>query len=516
MDSSELLPLDGMLCAEPGVTGEALFRLLAESNLSVGFALLNARGEFAAWNPGAARIEGYTEAEVLGRSFSTIFTEAEVQQCEPERRLHLARTSGPFEEECWRTRKDGSRFWAMVTITVLRRPGEELRGYLQITRDLSERRAEMATLRTSYDQLSSMMNATSDGVLQLGYDWTILYGNQRAQELITDFEIGNPFWESFPSIVGTPIEDNLRRCMEERFTVVYENHFAPTNLWFRARAYPTQEGIGLFFTDITTEKTMQNKLALEQILREKRIAALSRMAGGLAHEINNPLAIIHARASDLLAAAIGDEPVSAETIREVCESVVQASDRATRVLRALQGFAREASNDPMLPAPTHEILHRCIDLLESRFLRHGVEFFIDLEPDLPRLICRETQIRQIVVNLLNNALDAIEQANSATRWVALDAKRQDDQLWIQVRDSGPGIEDQFRAHLMDPFFTAKQRGLGMGVGLSLSRTIAQEHGGNLVLAEGTGETCFRLILPLVPVLPGLALEHREPVSEVGL
>ena len=87
--------------------------------------------------------------------------------------------------------------------------------------------------------------------------------------------------------------------------MVYENHFAPTNLWFRARAYPTQEGIGLFFTDITTEKTMQNKLALEQILREKRIAALSQMAGGLAHEINNPLAIIHARASDLLALGHG-------------------------------------------------------------------------------------------------------------------------------------------------------------------------------------------------------------------
>ena len=516
MDSSECM-LEETLNAEAGGSGQALFRLLAASNLSVGFALLNAHGVFIAWNPGAVRMEGFAEAELLGRPYSAIFTEAEIEYGEPERRLSLARDSGPFEEEGWRTRKDGSRYWAMVTITVLQRAGQASMGYLQITRDLSERRAQIATLRTSYDQLSSMMDATSDGVLQISHDWRILYGNKRAEELITDFEIGAPFWDSFPSIIGTPIADNLIRCMEERVTVIYENHFVPTNLWFRARAYPTQEGIGLFFTDITTEKTMQNKLALEQILREKRIAALSQMAGGLAHEINNPLAIIHARASDLLMSAEGDGVLPAATVREACGSIVETSDRATRVLRALQGFAREAANDPMLPVSTEEILHRCIDLLEPRFLRHGVEFCVDLEPHLPPVVCRETQIRQIVTNLLNNALDAIEQADSAVRWVSLEASQQQGQLCIQVMDSGPGIEDQFRAHLMDPFFTAKQRGLGLGVGLSLSRTIAQEHGGSLTLVEGARKTCFRLILPLDPgLLPAFVAGNSDQVSEVVL
>ena len=169
----------------------------------------------------------------------------------------------------------------------------------------------------------------------------------------------------------------------------------------------------------------------------------------------------------------------------------------------------------MLPASAEEILHRCIDLLEARFLRHRVEFSVELEPGLPPLVCRETQIRQIVVNLLNNALDAIDQANSEVRRVSLEAKQQQDQLWIQVMDSGPGIEDQFRAHLMEPFFAANQRGLGIGVGLSLSRTIAQEHGGNLILAEGTRETCFRLVLPLNPERhKEFGAPHAERMSEV--
>ena len=113
------------------------------------------------------------------------------------------------------------------------------------------------------------------------------------------------------------------------------------------------------------------------------------------------------------------------------------------------------------------------------------------------LMCRETQIGQIITNLLNNSFDAIEQSQSTERWVRLTAEQRETKLVIRVIDSGPGIEEKFRAHLMDPFFTTKKLGLGMGVGLSLSRAIAQDHGGTLALCpDDMVNTCFELILPI--------------------
>ncbi len=478
------------------LVGDDPYRLMAESVESVAFFLLGLDGAVMSWNPGARRIEGYEAEDVLGRHFSLFYTADAVARGVPEYELAAAREAGRYEVEGWRVRRDGSRMLAIVSIAALRGRGGRLIGYSNVTQDMTEARTAEERLRLANTRMTALMDSTSDGILQLSHEWRILYGNRRAEELLTNFEVGGRFWESFPSIIGTPIADSLLRCMSERVTVVYENHFAPTNLWFRARAFPTEEGIGLFFSDITTEKTMQNKLALEQILREKRIEALSQMAGGLAHEINNPLAIIHALASDLEVVAGGQDEVPSAEVRLACQGIVKTSDRATRVLRALQGFAREAGTDPMLPAAVDDLLHQCVDLLEGRFLRGEVEFCLDVEPDLPPVACRETQIRQIVTNLLNNALDAIDQAENVERWISLTAKREGDWLCMEVRDSGPGIEEQFRAHLMDPFFTAKVRGLGMGVGLSLSRTIAQEHGGTLTLLDSREATCFRLMLPL--------------------
>jgi len=222
------------------------------------------------------------------------------------------------------------------------------------------------------------------------------------------------------------------------------------------------------------------------------------MAGGLAHEISNPLAIIHARASDLKASASDSTPLAPGEIRQACDSIVSTSDRAMRILRGLRGFAREADKDPMEWASIHDIAEQCIELQQARFVRHQVQLRFTVEPDLPPILCRETQIGQIVTNLLNNAFDAIDQSGSEIRWVRLTAQAAGDELRLDVVDSGPGIDENSRAHLMEPFFTTKIGGLGMGIGLSLSRAIAQDHGGSLTLCDDAEATRFRLVLPFEP------------------
>jgi len=369
-------------------------------------------------------------------------------------------------------------------------------------------------LATSNARFNAVLDSTSDSVVTIGHDWTMLYANQRAAANLPDFKIGAKYWSSFPSVIGTAAERALRTAMTERTDQQYDIFFLPYQRWFRARAYPVAEGISVFFGDFTDEKNNQEQLALERLLREKRIEALTHMAAGLAHEISNPLAIIFGLATDLVQLAQAQTPVDPHEVRVACESILKTAHRASNILRGLRGFAREAAQDPMELASIYEIVDQCVELQQARLERHDVELTVVMETGIPRILCREVQIGQILTNLVNNAFDAITQSDSPSRstgrWIEVAVRLKDNHIFLDITDSGPGIEDHFKAHLMEPFFTTKELGLGTGVGLSLSRAIAQDHNGTLTLLKDTENTTFRLTLPItfqpVPVFHGPELE----------
>jgi signal transduction histidine kinase len=361
---------------------------------------------------------------------------------------------------------------------------------------IAERQRSAEKLTTANDQLNSVLECTSDSVIIISRSWSLVYANGKAMAGFPDFKIGESYWSCFPAVAGTPAEQHLRDAMagtEE----AWEYYFSPYDQWYRARAFPTANGLSIFFTNITEDKRMQAQLEVEQLLREKRIEALSHMAGGLAHEISNPLAIIHGRASDLMNRAVNDSPLSNREVHKACENILKTSDRAIRILRGLRGFAREAGKDPMEFASIDRIAEECMELQQARFAVNNIKVTLALESGIPLFLCREVQVGQILTNLLSNAFDSIVQSESVDRWVTIGAQFCDNEIHIAVTDSGPGIEEHFKAHLMKPFFTTKELGLGMGVGLSLSRAIAQDHGGSLILRPDTKHTCFCLTLPIV-------------------
>jgi two-component system sensor kinase FixL len=472
------------------------FRLMVESVVDYALFMLDPRGRIVTWNLGAERIKLYHAEEIIGKHFSIFYPAESIEDGLPERELSMATAHGRHEDEGWRIRKGGTRFWANVVITAMRDSQGQLVGFAKATRDLTERRRAEQGLAAAYDQVNSVLECTSDGVIKIDRNWNLVYGNAKAVKSLPDFFIGKNYWACFPEVRGTPLEQTLHQAMRDRSEASYEIYYPPYQQWYRGNVHPIHDGIIIFFTNVTAEKTLQEEVELTRFLKEKRIEALSHMAGGLAHEINNPLAIIHGAASDLLHAAEAVESLPADKVRMACQRIVKTSDRATRILHGLKGFGREASKDPMDIASLYEIVDQCLELQGARFERHDVDLRIDLQPDLPYIACRETQIGQIITNLLNNAFDAVVIENGTQRSVTLSAACSKDQLWVDVTDSGPGLEDEVKAHLMEPFFTTKEIGRGMGIGLSLSRAIAQDHGGSLTLRDDTQNTCFRLVLPM--------------------
>ena len=498
----------------PGVFNvDNSFRLMVESVVDYALFMLDPQGRIVTWNRGAERITLYRADQIIGEHFSIFYPSESIEDGLPERELVVATSDGRHEDEGWRLRKGGSRFWANVVITALRDPQGQLVGFGTVTRDLSERRRAEQGLAAAYDQINSVMESTSDGVIKMNSAWNLVYCNRKAANSLPDFFIGKSYWDCFPEVRGTSLEQTLRQSMRDRREATYEIYYPPYHGWYRGTVYPTDDGLTIFFTNVTAEKVLQEEVERARLLKEKRIEALSHMAGGLAHEINNPLAIIHGKASDLLLAAATTELLPAEEVRIACTAIVKTSDRAIRILRGLRGFGREAANDPMETASIYEIVEQCLELQGSRFERHDVALRIELKSDLPYIECREIQIGQIITNLLNNAFDAVVGEKENPRWITVSAYCIKDQLHVDVSDSGPGVEDHCKPHLMEPFFTTKELGQGMGIGLSLSRAIAQDHGGSLTLCGDTSHTCFRLLLPLHAGVVTSVSESRSPEYE---
>jgi C4-dicarboxylate-specific signal transduction histidine kinase len=248
--------------------------------------------------------------------------------------------------------------------------------------------------------------------------------------------------------------------------------------------------------DISARKALEAELESSrmQMVSSARLSALGMMAGGIAHEINNPLGIIHAYASDLLELARA-EKASAAVVEQTSARIVATAERIGNIVKSLRHIAREGDLDPIHPISLKELIDGVLELSRERFRMHSIRLScsrIEASLEVP---CREVQIAQAVMNLLQNAIDAVSET-TGEKWIEVKVHAVADRVVVSVIDSGPGVAVQIRDRIMEPFFTTKPVGKGMGLGLSLARSIARQHGGDLTLGEDQGHTCFLLALPL--------------------
>jgi PAS domain S-box-containing protein len=249
--------------------------------------------------------------------------------------------------------------------------------------------------------------------------------------------------------------------------------------------------------DLTDRKRVEQELEASraQMVSNSRLSALGMMAGGIAHEINNPLAVIHASAANISRMAEASA-VSVPAVLKNCNRISQTADRISRIVRSLRHVARESNADEFRETPVREIVDETLELCAEQFRAHDIRLAVSaIEPEVA-ICCREAQICQVLLNLLQNAFDELMDLEG-DRWVNLDVTCCADWVIFSVSDSGRGIALEHRAHIMEPFFTTKPVGKGTGLGLSISRSIALEHKGTLELDEESQHTCFRLKLPLL-------------------
>jgi PAS domain S-box-containing protein len=238
--------------------------------------------------------------------------------------------------------------------------------------------------------------------------------------------------------------------------------------------------------DITEQK--QRELTMVQ---SAKMASLGEMAGGIAHEINNPLTIIQGKASLLLKKSQNGGLSEAYT-QEHLEKIVSTCERIAKIVNGLRTFSRSGEKDPFTPIKLQKIITDTEDLCAEKFKNHCVKLEIAPVSDTT-ISCRSVQLSQVLLNLLNNSFDAISPLEE--KWIHIDTALLDTVVRITVTDSGNGIPAEVAAKIMQPFFTTKETGKGTGLGLSISRGIVEEHGGKLYLDQSSAHTKFILEIP---------------------
>ncbi len=226
------------------------------------------------------------------------------------------------------------------------------------------------------------------------------------------------------------------------------------------------------------------------MVNASRLASLGEVSAGIAHEINNPLAIIQGK-SELL---IRNMPMDSIQRNHV-EKIMLMVRRMSTIVKGLRTFARDGSKDPMRSFHLEPFMNDLRDLCQARMKNCDIEFTIDCSPTM-YAYGREVQISQVLVNLLNNSIDALQE--HPEKWIRLEVRERGGSLVFAVIDSGPGIRPEIREKIMEPFFTTKPIGKGTGMGLSISIGICRDHGGDLQYVAQSSRTRFEVSLPLPP------------------
>ncbi len=229
-----------------------------------------------------------------------------------------------------------------------------------------------------------------------------------------------------------------------------------------------------------------------QLVQSTKMAALGEMAGGMAHEINNPLSIILGQVESLKR-DLKDVFIHDKKVQHRFDRVLHATMRISKIILSLKTFSRDSGSDEFKAFPISQLVDDILLLCTERFEKAGVQLKIqnnfngEIYGDLVGL-------SQVILNLLNNSFDAIKDGSKP--WVLITTESVNQFLEIRIVDSGLGIPDSLVSKIMQPFFTTKEIGKGTGLGLSISKGIIEHHHGQFAYEKLDGHTCFVMRLPL--------------------
>jgi PAS domain S-box-containing protein len=310
--------------------------------------------------------------------------------------------------------------------------------------------------------------------------------------------------------LGTVTKDKnsiLEEKIKELFSGVHEHIQLEislvkdgTTFWrlLTLQKYNNGKNALLVSMDVTELKNAQIKIAEEEArsVHSGRLVALGEMVGTIAHEISNPLSVISITNSTLRR-QIEKNNITEERLKVLADKTKTALDRITKIIHSIKNLVRDGTHDEMVDTSLDEIFSDVVLFISKKCEDNRIDFNIDRPVEKIILHCVPVQIGQIILILLNNAIDAISEGDfdGGGKWVQLKAVQTEKETLITVVDCGKGIDEKLSQKIFQSFFTTKGQGKGTGIGLNLALKLARSHGGDLVIKTDSSNTEFQLSIP---------------------
>jgi len=498
---------------------ETRFRALVEGVRDYAIFMLDPDGGVATWNAGAEQILGYKHLEILGENLARFYPAGLRQHELVRHELETATTEGRFEDEGWRIRKDGTRFWANAVVTSIRDSNGKLIGFSKIIRDLTERREYESHLRQSEERFRLLIESVIDyAIVTIDAAGFITSWNSGAQR-ITGFSateiVGRHFSRLYPPEDVTEHKPWRQLIGAREHGRVFEESWRlrkdGTQFWANSviARLPAPEGAPDLFYIVTQDLTQRRHAESLADTAQK----MHEFIAMLAHELRNPLAPIR-NAVALMERRKIEDPI-VESMRQTIE---RQSAQLVRIIDELLDVNRVARGQLSIEKATidlREVIHRAVEtsrpLIDSKL--HSLTVDIGEEPI--RIDADALRMCQLLVNLLNNAAKYTPSGGH----IELRARSAGDHAEVRVRDNGKGIERSALERIFDLFIQLEPNVTstfgGLGVGLALVRRIVELHGGRVqALSEGPGkgsEFIVRLPISSAPLAVSAA-PAEQPVD----
>lgn len=453
--------------------------------------MLDPRGDVLIWNAGAERLKGWAEAEVIGRHTTIFYPEDAKETGKPEADLARARAQVRFEEEDWRLRKDGSEFLAHVSITALRAVDGELQGYGVVVRDATDQRASERALKASANHLKSILSTVPDAMVVID-EFGIIMSFSAAAERLFGYAESDVVGSNVSMLMPSPDRDRHDGYMK-RYVNTGERRIigigrAVVGQRRDGTTFPMELSVGEargedqrvftgFVRDLTERHRTQSRVEELQaeLIHVARVSGMGAMASTLAHELNQPITAVANYVEAIRDLLAKPDPDDLPMIRDALGDAASEAMRAGHIVRRLRDFVARGEVDKtveVLPSLVDEAV--ALGLIGGR--ESGVEAKIALDPKDTRVLVDKVQIQQVLINLARNAVEAMSEADVRKLWVT---SRVVDSLTVQVTvaDTGPGVAPAVVDQLFTAFVTTKSD--GMGLGLSICRTIVEANGGRI-------------------------------------
>jgi len=493
------------------------------------------------WNTGAEEIYGYGAQEILGRHCSLFYERDAIQSGKPEEGLKAAAETGRFEDEGWRLRKDGSRFWANVVITALMDENNALRGFAKVTRDMTERKRAADALKESGERLRMAVDAarmhTWDWDVQTGMVFRsghhqVIYGSG----LFASDCTYDSFLQSVHPEDRKQIEEAVNRALsgDASYRATFRIMQPSGGIrWLEAQGQAYRDGLGKAVRmmgvtqDITERKKAEEELrqahalltnreqelvdtvtelnkshaalktAQLQLIRAAKFESVGQLAAGVAHEVKNPLAII-LMGTQYLAKRLA---TADDKTREVLHDIEAAIKRADSIIIGLLDFSASQTIS-IKTQDLNAIIEQAIALIKYELDKHHIAVDKTLWASLPPLQLDRQKMEQALINLFLNAIHAmpgggtLSVSTSVTRAEHLHpfvGSRETDRFAVgesiviaEIEDTGVGIPADKLSKIFDPFFSGLPTGKGTGLGLTVTRRIIDLHGGTIDIQNREG------------------------------